>query len=163
MRRRVVTRLPPKTTTLLRSSLKQRALAAGYKSGLEDLTAAQIAAAGLPVNYETVKVRFVQPEKARTYTPDFPLDNGIIVETKGRFETGDRQKHKWIKEQHPNLEIRFVFSRSSTRLSKKSPTTYAAWCEQHGFLYADKTIPVKWLSEPVNGVWKAAIEKAGKK
>ncbi len=86
--------------------------------------------------------------KPRHYTPDFPLRNGIIVETKGRFVTEDRVKHKLIKEQHPDLDIRFLFSNSRTKLSKGSPTTYGMWCTKHGFDYADKTIPQAWLDEP---------------
>jgi len=81
--------------------------------------------------------------------PDFKLPNGIIVETKGRFVLADRKKHKLIKEQHPELDIRFVFSNSNTKISKKSKTTYGAWCEKLGILYADKTIPEEWLKETV--------------
>jgi hypothetical protein len=69
------------------------------------------------------------------------LDNGIIVESKGRFVTQDRQKHLLVKQQYPDLDIRFVFSRSATRISKQSQTTYAAWCQHKGFLFADKAIP----------------------
>lgn len=41
-----------------------------------------------------------------------------------------------------------MFSNSKTRISKGSPTTYAAWCEKNGFRYADKFIPQAWLIEP---------------
>ena len=119
----------------------------GYRSGLEQQVAAQLAAAGLDVAYESTKVEYVKPEKKAKYTPDFPLPNGIIVETKGRFLTEDRQKHLLIKAQHPALDIRFVFSNSRARISKTSSTTYAMWCEKHGFLYADKLVPEAWLKE----------------
>jgi hypothetical protein len=92
-------------------------------------------------------VRFTEPSKARTYTPDFKLPNGIIVETKGRFVTADRQKHLLVKAQHPDLDIRFVFSNSRARISKGSPTSYAMWCDKNGFRYADKFIPQAWLIE----------------
>ena len=39
-----------------------------------------------------------------------------------------------VKEQNPELDIRFVFQRNNT-LSKNSKTTYGAWCEKHGFPY----------------------------
>ena len=32
----------------------------------------------------------------------------------------DRKKHLLIKEQHPELDIRFVFSRAGNKLSSKS-------------------------------------------
>ena len=130
------------------SAVRQRAIAAGYNSGFEHRIAEQLTAAGLPEVFETVKIRFTQPATARSYTPDFPLPNGVVVETKGVFDSADRVKHKLIKKEHPDLDIRFVFERSSTKLSKGSPTTYGAWCDKHGFLYADKTIPQAWIDEP---------------
>lgn len=83
----------------------------------------------------------------RTYTPDFLLPNGIIIETKGRFLPEDRRKHLEVRKQHPELDIRFVFSRASAPINKGSKTTYAMWCEKHGFLWADKQIPDDWLYE----------------
>ena len=120
----------------------------GYRSGLEEVVARQLAAAGLDVAYEEERIDYVKPANKARYTPDFVLPNGIIVETKGRFITEDRQKHLLIKQQHPHLDIRFVFSRSATRISKQSATTYAAWCEKNGFKYADKLVPQEWLKEP---------------
>lgn len=97
--------------------------------------------------YETTRVTYTKPETSHKYTPDFVLPNGIIVESKGRFLTADRQKHLLIKQQHPHLDIRFVFSRSKERISKTSNTTYAAWCMKFGFAYADKDVPDAWLTE----------------
>jgi hypothetical protein len=64
------------------------------------------------------------------------------------FTAKDRRKHTLVKKQHPHLDIRFVFTRSNSRLSKQSKTTYAEWCVKQGFLYADKKIPEDWLNEP---------------
>lgn len=119
----------------------------GFRSGLEEQIARQLTAAGLQVAYEELKLVYVKPEKTSKYTPDFELPNGIIVETKGRFLTEDRQKHLLIKAQHPDRDIRFVFSNSKARISKASPTTYAMWCLKHGFKFADKLIPEEWLHE----------------
>ncbi len=83
----------------------------------------------------------------RTYTPDFILNNGIIIETKGRFLTADRRKHLCIKKQHPKLDIRFVFTNSRSKLSKGAKSTYAEWCIKHGFRYYDRIIPEDWLKE----------------
>ncbi len=126
----------------------ERGLAEGYRSGLEDKIAAQLRAGGIDPQYETLTIKYVKPERIAKYTPDFPLPNGIIIETKGRFVTADRQKHLLIKEQRPDLDIRFVFSNPKTRISKTSKTTYAMWCEKHGFKYAAKLIPDEWLKEP---------------
>jgi len=119
----------------------------GYRSGLEEKVSAQLVAAGINAAYEETKIEYIKPERTAKYTPDFVLPNGIIIETKGRFLTDDRQKHLLVKAQHPQLDIRFVFSRSATTISKASKTTYALWCQKYGFKYADKLIPQSWLNE----------------
>lgn len=101
----------------------------------------------MDADYEGEKIGYEKPASKHKYTRDFRLPNGIIVETKGRFVTADRQKHLLIKQQHPELDLRFVFSRSATRISKTSKTTYASWCDKHGFKYADKDVPDAWLKE----------------
>lgn len=131
------------------SSAAQRASAMGYRSGLEDVVAEQIMSLGFEAEYEKHKIEYVKPERKAKYTPDFRLHNGIFIETKGKFETEDRQKHLLIKQQHPHLDIRFVFSRSKTPIRKGSPTTYADWCIKNGFQFADKRIPESWFYEPV--------------
>ena len=129
------------------SAVRQRAIAEGYRSGLEEATAEALTAKGVSYKYEELVIPYIDPAKNRKYTPDFELPNGIIIETKGRFLVVDRQKHIKIKEQHPDYDIRFVFSNAKGRLNKLSKTTYAMWCEKNGFLYADKTIPDEWLEE----------------
>jgi hypothetical protein len=126
------------------SKVRQRALKAGYRSGLEENVATQLKKLGVTAEYETTKIKY-RVEEDRSYTPDFVLPNGIIIETKGRFVAADRKKHLLIKKQHPELDIRFVFSNSKTKLSKSSKTTYGAWCTKHGYLYADKEVPLEWL------------------
>ena len=70
------------------------------------------------------------------------------METKGYFSKEDRRKHIIIKETRPDLDIRFCFQNSKTKLSKaKKSLTYGQWCDRHGFLYCDKTIPNDWYDE----------------
>lgn len=110
--------------------------------------------------YESLTIPFVQPTKPRKYTPDYVItSNGIIIESKGRFVTADRQKHLLVKTQYPDLDIRFVFSNSRQRISKQSATTYGIWAEQKGFKYADKRVPTSWLVESPNLVSLAAIAR----
>ena len=96
--------------------------------------------------YEEIKIEW-EDLAYRTYTPDFILDNGIIIETKGRFTAADRRKHKAIKKQHPKLDIRFVFTNSRCKLNKGAKSSYADWCIKHGFRYYDRIIPEDWLKE----------------
>jgi len=120
----------------------------GFRSGLEVRVAKELTAQGIPYTYEEEKIAYTKPSRLSTYTPDFKIGH-IFIETKGRFMVADRQKHILIKEQHPELDIRFVFSNPNQRISKSSKTTYAMWCEKHGFLYAKESIPHAWLKEAV--------------
>jgi hypothetical protein len=125
---------------------KSVGLTYGFRSGLEEAIAAELDNQRVTYEFEKTKLKYTKPEKAHTYTPDFYLvDKKIFIETKGLFTTQDRQKMRLIKEQHSNLDIRFVFSNSKNRISKKSSTTYGMWCEKYGFKYADKHIPKEWL------------------
>lgn len=126
-----------------RSSAKAR----GYRSGLEEVIQNELHAQGVNGEYEQHKIEYTKPATIHNYTPDFRLPNGIFIETKGRFVVEDRKKHVLIKEQQPNLDIRFVFQNSKNKIRKGSKTTYADWCIKHGFKYADKTIPVEWIQE----------------
>jgi hypothetical protein len=135
------------------------ARAHGWRSGLEEAIARQLEEAGVKAQYESLRIPFSQPAKPRHYTPDYVLPNGIVIESKGRFVTADRQKHLLVQAQHPDIDIRFVFSNSKTRISKQSKTTYAAWASTKGFQFSDKTIPPAWLNEPKNSASLAAIAK----
>lgn len=133
-----------------------------YRSQLEANVGAALQERAVPHEYETLTIPFTQPEKARRYTPDFVLPNGIIIEVKGQFTTGNRSKHIMVRDSWPGLDIRFVFGRSKNRISKRSKTTYAKWCETHGFLYADRLIPVAWIREAANEASLAALEEIRK-
>lgn len=118
----------------------------GYRSGLEEKVSKQLEDLNIAYEYEKLKIVY-EVNETRKYTPDFKiLSNGIIVETKGRFLGADRKKHLLIKEQHPQYDIRFVFSNARAKLSKGSPTSYADWCNKHGFKWADKLIPEEWFT-----------------
>lgn len=142
-----------RTVRPIRKSTSDTGVVEGFRSGLEDRVAGELASLGVSVVYESKAsvICFVEPAKARKYTPDFVLPNGIIIETKGRFVVKDRQKHLLVQKQHPDKDIRFVFSNPRQRISKLSRTTYGDWCEKHGFQYAAKSIPEAWIKEPRRG------------
>ena len=118
-----------------------------FRSGLEKRTADWLKAQKVAFDYEKLRLPYLVSE-TRTYTPDFQiLSNGIIIETKGRFLPSDRKKHLLIKEQYPELDIRFVFSNPNAKIRKGSKTSYADWCDKHGFLYAQEVIPTEWIKE----------------
>ena len=117
-----------------------------YRSGLEKEVAAYLKPRQNKVRYEELKVEW-EDLKNRTYTPDFVLDNGIIIETKGIFDSADRRKHREIKRQHPELDIRFVFSNANAKLYKGAKSRYCNWCDKYEFQWAHRVIPEEWLKE----------------
>lgn len=133
------------------SSDKARGIQHGYRSGLEERIARELQDADVPFEFEEHKLEYMRPAKKSKYTPDFLIHTRtgkqIFVETKGRFLTADRQKHLLIKDQHPDVDIRFVFSNAYQRISKQSKTTYAMWCEKNNFKYANCHVPVEWIEE----------------
>ena len=125
---------------------KQVGFTYGFRSGLEELIAGELRSQRVIYEFEETKLKYTKPQKEHSYTPDFYLPKlKIFIETKGLFTTQDRQKMRLIKEQYPDLDIRFIFSNSKSRISKKSNTTYGMWCEKYGFEYADKHVPKEWL------------------
>lgn len=132
---------------MTKSKRRQHAIKNGYRSGLEEDVAKSLEDRGVEFEYETQKIKWVD-HKVRTYTPDYILPNKIIVETKGRFVASDRRKHIEIKKQYPEYDIRFVFQYPNAKLNKGSKTTYAQWCQRHGFEYHFKDIPQEWIDEP---------------
>lgn len=134
-----------------------QAVELGHRSGLEDTIAGALSQQSIPFEYETVVIPYVK--RPATYRPDFLLlSNGILIESKGYFLSEDRTKHLLIRDQHPDLDIRFVFSNSKNRLSASSRTTYAAWAQRNKFLFADRSIPPAWINEAPEPRRMAAVE-----
>ena len=129
------------------SKARANAIKHGYRSGFEHKVADQLTEAKVEFNYENTVINYIKPETNHTYTIDFTLPNGILVETKGRWVLEDRKKHLLIKQQHPELDIRIVFQNSNGKIRKGSKTTYANFCDKNGILWADKQIPESWYKE----------------
>ena len=125
---------------------KRQHLKAKYRSGLEKQTALVLSECQKKVRYELLKIEW-EDLRYRTYTPDFQLDNGIFIETKGIFDSEDRRKHIEVRRQHPELDIRFVFSNAKAKLYKGAKSRYCDWCEKNGFKWAHRVIPEGWLIE----------------
>jgi hypothetical protein len=106
----------------------KRAIQAGYRSGLEQTIQDQLKKAGCNAEYEPFKIPYTVPETKHNYTPDFVLENGIVIESKGRWDLDSRKKHKLLKQQYPDLDLRFVFSNSNARIRKGAKSRYRDEC-----------------------------------
>ena len=133
-----------------------------YRSGLEKDIAAVLKDNQKKVRYESLKIEW-EDLRYRTYTPDFVLDNGIIIESKGMFDSEDRRKHLEIQKQHPELDIRFVFSNAKGKLYKGAKSRYFEWCDKNGFKWANRVIPESWLKERGKPIRLDRISLKGKR
>lgn len=99
--------------------------------------------------YENTRLKY---DVTHTYTPDFQIGPNKFIEGKGLFKASDRAKHLYIRKQHPDIKIYFVFGNPNNRLSRASKTTYADWATKHGFDWCgvtefNKTILKKWSTQ----------------
>lgn len=119
-----------------------------YRSGFEQKVQADLACKGIHCEYETLKLKYTVPAKERTYTPDFVLPNGIILETKGYFDAENFTKMVLVIQQHSHLDIRLVFQRPNNKIRKGSKTTYAMKCDKLGIRWGVPSDIEKWAKEP---------------
>lgn len=102
---------------------------------------------GDKVTYETDKFSYEVPATKHIYTPDFKLSPTKYIEAKGIWDSEDRKKMKLIKAQYPDITFYMLFQNAHKRISKKSKTTYADWCEKVGLEWGHMPsgIPKHWL------------------
>jgi hypothetical protein len=110
-----------------------------------------LATTGVLLTYEDTVLPFITAPQKRRYTPDWTIKPGWHLETKGRFDAGNRQKVLYIKQQHPNTRILIVFQNSRDFINKGSKTRYSDWCVKHN---------IEWCDIKDEEIWKAFIKEA---
>ena len=114
-----------------------------FKSGLEEKVSDLLCQLGVDYEYESISYIYTIQHH---YTPDFVLPNGVCLETKGFWRPEDRRKIRQVIADNPDIDLRMVFQDPYKRISKRSKTTYAKWCERYQILWcAAHCIPVDWL------------------
>lgn len=78
----------------------------------------------------------------RSYTPDFFLSNGVIIEAKGRFTPHDRKIALAMRDGGVVIKLLFQYN---NKLSRKSKTRYSDWCTKNDLDFAVRTLPEAWL------------------
>ena len=103
--------------------------------------------------YEDTKLTYIVPESKHTYLIDWALPNNIYVETKGYLsDHQERTKYLLIKQQYPELDLRFVFS-DCNKLCGGTKYSHGTWASKNGFQYCsikDYEIIKEWLNESIN-------------
>lgn len=135
---------------------RRAAKSKGFASAFEYEVAQQIKDAGGEYEYERESYEWMEkiPRAVcgdcggaayarRSYTPDFFLPNGRIIEVKGRFTVKDRKIAVAMKE--AGVVICYLFG-FDNKLNRTSKTRYTDWCAQQGLECAVKEIPKEWLT-----------------
>ena len=130
----------------------------GYRSAAEERLAENLTNSGIGFEYEKLILTYEkkvprglckncgqkQVVKLATYKPDFVLDNGVIIEYKGRLTSQDRTKLVAVAKSNPDRRIRLLFG-SDNKLTKNNEKRYSQWAAEHGFDYAIGTPPRRWI------------------
>jgi hypothetical protein len=126
-----------------------------HRSALEDKVANQLTKLGVNFSYEGTRLDYKIPARKAKYTPDFIVElsdehgpKALVIEAKGWFRTAaERHKMVLVKECNPHLDIRIIFQNANKPIYKGSPTTYAKWADENGFLWSDKgLVPEEWIN-----------------
>jgi predicted nuclease of restriction endonuclease-like RecB superfamily len=114
-----------------------------FRSKFEESIANLLEGLGVSYEYESTKVPYTIQHN---YNPDFALPNHVYLEAKGYWDPKDRRKVLAVKRDNPDLDLRMVFQAPFNKISKKSKTTYAQWCERHDIPWTSyHDIPLDWL------------------
>ena len=135
----------------------------GKRSKFEESVGHQLDMAGVGYTYETYSYEYdvaLGKNRARCldcdstnlvrtawYTPDFFLDNGIIIEAKGRFTAANRRLILAVREEHEELgeNLVMLFMRDN-KIHKNSKTHYSDWCMENDVPFAIGEVKPEWIS-----------------
>ncbi len=120
------------------------------KSKLEDRFETLLRSLNVPFNYEVTKISYTVPESKHTYTVDWTVNGKALYETKGFLsDHTERNKYILIKQQYPDIDLRFVFE-NPNKLCGGMKQTHAEWAIKQGFRYCsikDYETIEKWVNE----------------
>ena len=101
-------------------------------------------------SYETDYIEYHKPVTHHKYTPDFTvtMDDGRVwyLETKGLWDPADRKKHKLLKEQRPDIDIRIYFMKDNP-INRGSKTKYSDWCRKNNITCCVGELNMEWFEQ----------------
>lgn len=105
---------------------------------------------GIDYEYEVTKIPYTVPESYHVYTVDWTVLNGKLIETKGYLsDHAERRKYVLLKEQHADLDLRFVFD-NPNKLCGGTKMSHAKWADKYGFKWCsikDTEQILAWIKE----------------
>jgi hypothetical protein len=120
------------------------------RSKLEDRFETILKDLDVDYQYEVTKIPYVVPESNHNYTVDWTTLNGMLIETKGYLsDHAERRKYVLIKEQHPTIDLRFVFD-NPNKLCGGTKMSHAKWADKYLFKWCgikDVEQITSWLKE----------------
>jgi hypothetical protein len=124
------------------------------RSKLEERFEQIIKPSGVLYGYEITKIPYTIPESSHQYIADWTFPNKLYIETKGYLsDYTERRKYVMLKEQHPELDLRFVFV-NPKKLCGGTKMTHGEWADKYGFQWCsitDRDIILKWIKHEDNG------------
>jgi hypothetical protein len=112
-----------------------------FKSGFEEDFHAKYP----QLEYEQDKIKY---KTDHTYTPDWKIRENTYIETKGYWNGAGRAKTLRVLQQNPDIILYLVFMNPNNKLNRRSNTTYAEFCDEHGIPWATiDTIPEEWFKD----------------
>lgn len=102
-------------------------------------------------SYECIVIPYKIPVTEHKYKTDWSFyDLPFYIETKGWLSSSqERNKYILIKQQHPDIDLRFVFANPNKKCGR-TKYTHADWAKKHGFKYCsiyDTETLVSWFNE----------------
>lgn len=86
----------------------------------------------VPWKYEITTIPYIVPESNHKYTVDFTIGE-LLIEGKGYLsDHQERYKYVLLKQQYPDLDLRFVFD-NPNKLCGGTKYTHAKWADKYGF------------------------------
>lgn len=114
-----------------------------FKSGFERTVDANLKSRGVKYTYETLELPYTLNG---IYHPDFILDNGIIIEVKGRLDRESIRKMIAVRKQYPDHDIRFLFMEANKKVPFQKQT-HEKWADRNGYKWAVGVVPQEWIDE----------------
>lgn len=116
----------------------------GYKSGFERSFEANLRSRKIKFKYEVTSIPYTLH---RNYNPDFYFaEKDFFIETKGLLDRDSKAKMIAVKQQHPEIDIRFIFMKADKKIPG-TKQTHAQWAERNGFRWAETVAPEEWFNE----------------